>query len=531
MRSHRSIAVLAAAFMMLATSSLLHSSDELADLTGIVTNSVTAEPIARAHVRLAGPPIDEDTRQNYAATTGADGKFSIGKLAPGLYFVQVDRVGFTMLRSNAGASQNQVQIQPGDQQREVSLKLAPWGSISGRVLDADGEPIAEATVRAEQNRGGDSQAETDERGRFRIGMLSPGKYRLKVVTEEDSLPPEIRTDGTKEIHYATTYYPGSLDKNSAARIEVQPGSEIPGIEIKMIGVPIVGILGKVVGIPEGAKNVRVSTGTSGNEVAMDGSFALWRLDPGHYNLIASGQTPNGRDFQTEWADVDVGSSNVDDVELRVVPAAPLIGHLEFEDEIAKQILHPAAASKTAPEATSQTPAQLALENLMGNSGENGTKIAADDSFRLDDVVPGKYCVRLMGTEGAYIKSMHFAESNINGATLDLSHGVTAPSELILSVSSAMGSVSGIVHDKAGEPAAGANVALADAEVEQIDMGRIFVTKTDTDGAYSFNTLQPGKYRLAVADPFDLEQLTDDDSAETIEIQAAQTTSKDLTSPN
>jgi hypothetical protein len=520
MRSHR----FTAAVMMLASASVIYSSSELSEVNGVVTNSVTGEPIARARVTLTGGLKDGDTPQNYAATTGADGKFSLGKLAPASYFVRVDRVGFTMLSSIGGAGQNHFQIQAGDQPRELTLKLAPWGSISGRVLDADGEPLADVTVRAEQNRGG-TQADTDEKGRFRIGTLSPGKYRLKVVKEDDSLPPEIRTDGTAEVHYATTYYPGSLDKKSATRIEVQPGSEIPGIEIKMIGVPIVGILGKVVGIPAGAKNLTLSTEVGHNDVAADGSFALWRVDPGHYSFSASGQTPNGRDFQTEWAEVDVGSSNVDKVELRVVPAAPLTGRLEFEDETAKQILHLAAASKTAP---SHTPAQLALEDLKGNSGGNGTKIAADDSFHLEDVMPGKYRVSLVGAEGAYVKSMHLGQANIDGTVLDLSHGISAPSELILLLSSAMGSVSGIVRDKSEAPSAGVSVALANGE----DTDRTLLTKTNADGAYSFTALKPGKYKLAIADPSDLEQLMDaDDSADTIDIEAGQTTSKDLTSPN
>ena len=54
---------------------------------------------------------------------------------------------------------------------------------------------------------------TDPYGQFRMGSLPPGKYRLRAAPRALNLPPEIRSDGTTEIHYVTTYYPARSPRN------------------------------------------------------------------------------------------------------------------------------------------------------------------------------------------------------------------------------------------------------------------------------------------------------------------------------
>ena len=64
------------------------------------------------------------------------------------------------------------------------------GVISGRVLDAEGKPIINATVTAEMANaiGGIPNALTNKDGEFIIRGLRPGQYTLHARKEEDGYP-------------------------------------------------------------------------------------------------------------------------------------------------------------------------------------------------------------------------------------------------------------------------------------------------------------------------------------------------------
>jgi hypothetical protein len=530
---------LACGLMVWAQNPTPQSRDQAVEVTGAVTNSVAGEPITRAHVTLLRRSESGGQPQKYSAITNAEGKFSIAKLAPGPYFLTVERVGYTKARGSDGGGDSEVTLGPDEQHRDMTVKMTPCGAISGRVLGANGEPLDSIMAIAE--RGHMSlNVTTDEKGQFRIDGLAPGRYRVKAVKEEDSLPPEVRTDGTSEIHYTSTYYPSSLSADSATKIQVQPGTETRGIEIRMIGGPVVGILGKVTGIPAGAEDVAVTTGEdhAGEQrdqpVNSDGTFALWRLDPGRYIVNASGHTPNGHDFQTELSDVEVAASNVEHVELRVVQPAVITGRLVFDDEKARQIWH--SPDSQTPQPHSQ-PVELILNDVRENVSTPKAKIGDDDSFRLENVQAGRYHVSVAGMNGVYVKSMRLGQTEIDGSVLDLTHGVTAGDgsggpELSLSISSATGSVSGTVRSDNGA-AEGASVALFDASNDHADTQQILIGPTEPDGTYAFDGLNPGKYKLVAIkrSTIDTDWLADyEDSVQEVQVRAGETVSQDLTGP-
>jgi hypothetical protein len=74
----------------------------------------------------------------------------------------------------------------GDEVSPVTIRLQPWGTITGRIVDEDGQPCADLTL---NNLGGiypqppadrgilPGDARTNPVGRFRIDRLVPGlKY-------------------------------------------------------------------------------------------------------------------------------------------------------------------------------------------------------------------------------------------------------------------------------------------------------------------------------------------------------------------
>jgi RNA polymerase sigma factor (sigma-70 family) len=98
----------------------------------------------------------------------------------------------------------------GDEKHPVEVKLKPWATVSGRLLDANGKPIANASLRfteipvrkPDQPMSLDTglhvitrwagkpslDPHTDDQGRFRIERLVPGlKYNLALVEEQGAI--------------------------------------------------------------------------------------------------------------------------------------------------------------------------------------------------------------------------------------------------------------------------------------------------------------------------------------------------------
>lgn len=81
------------------------------------------------------------------------------------------------------------------------------GSVSGQVLNTDGQPWADVGVEAASDQGAKSSAKTDKNGNFSLANLRPGEYVISVVLPAPNKP------------YA------------AARVRVQSGAESPKVNV------------------------------------------------------------------------------------------------------------------------------------------------------------------------------------------------------------------------------------------------------------------------------------------------------------
>src|SRR5262249_13490568 len=67
----------------------------------------------------------------------------------------------------------------GDEKDPVRIRLQPWGSVTGRLVKPDGEPMTKATISALLRSG-----QSDQDGKVRIDGLVPGmKFGLGVPRE------------------------------------------------------------------------------------------------------------------------------------------------------------------------------------------------------------------------------------------------------------------------------------------------------------------------------------------------------------
>jgi Carboxypeptidase regulatory-like domain len=492
------------------------SDEKPASVEGEVRNSVSGMPIERAHLTLRR--FHNGGWDKYGALTNAEGKFAIAGIPAGNYQVTLQRAGFV---APLEVARDPVSLEPDEKKKDFKLKLVPVGSISGRVLDPDGEPVDALTVQAEQGGRAQSTGMTNDRGQFRMGGLNPGTYRVRAVPQDLPVPPEIRTDGTAEVHYAATYHPAAVEDKGAARVRVGPASDVTGIDIRLVRVPIVRLAGKVSGIPEGAKNVGVqimqANGSQGAGVKPDGSFEIWRLNPGKYNLRAL-YNHAGETMASGVIEVEVGDSDVDNLALTLLAPEQIHGRLDFDDE---------GAQGTPKAPPPRAPRRIQLRELNGIGQMKIEDVSEDGAFTIPNVIPGKYLVRLTGYL-AYVKSVRLGETAGEGPVLDLNHG-SGGAALTVTVSSAYGEIGGSVQNDKG-PAAGARVELWNANSLEITAN----VASQADGTYRIQSVAPGKYKLLVVEESETHTIASepdsddfDERAETVEVLPGQAVTRDL----
>ena len=477
--------------------------EQPASVAGVITNSLTGEPLLRAHIQLQLSGAGGPGNQSYGAMTNSEGKFSITKMPPGHYMIMMDRIGFVVPLNTAGNRSSDITLGPGDKKDTLKLTLTPVGAITGRVLDADGEPVQNSSVVAEGATGsGGTNSTTDDKGEYRIGGLRPGRYRIKASPQALPLPPEIRSDGTTDPHYSPSYYPGVLTAASATRLQVQPAAQLAGMDIRLVRTPIVTVSGKVTGAPEGAKNISIQVqrpsasgfggSSTGSQAKPDGTFDLWRLDPGKYTLTASIFSPGGVRLQSAPLDIEVTSANIEHLELRMVPPFDVTGEMRFDDEQARRPPQPQGQGRNGAQAAPPPATQRRIMLRAVNGNGSMADVGADDTFQFEKLQPGLYHVALSWPP-VYVKSVRVGSTETEGDVLDVRNGPAGA--VTIAAGSVTGQVSGTASDSKG-PVAGAMLVL----VPEPD-GRQFLrtAMADRDGTYTIPNIPPGKYKLLVAD--------------------------------
>jgi uncharacterized GH25 family protein len=172
-------------------------------ITGRVVDSVNGKPVAGATVDV-GTVTDNMIRSSQQVKTDSTGRFTVYG-GPGTYLLRVPEVpeGFAPLTETS-----QSQLEPERSMRRDVMADADWGEIlvdpakdiEVRVVDAAGQPVAGALVRATiyqrsySSRSGDEQ-ETDSEGRATIPSVAVSDtVPIRVRSKEGvSLGPTIVT--------------------------------------------------------------------------------------------------------------------------------------------------------------------------------------------------------------------------------------------------------------------------------------------------------------------------------------------------
>jgi hypothetical protein len=254
-----------------------------ATLSGRVTELGSSKPVTAFTVRVRvyyGPgvataPYNEETYPQ----THANGEFTIPGVPAGDFVVEAWAPGLA-----PGFSRN-FTIEAGQPVSGILVQLGKGGTLSGRVVDAQGKPVARARVTTHDNEWTDdaftraigityptnataAEARTGEDGRFTLTGLSPETYQVQVVAA--GYTSFTRRD-LRVAEGADT---------SLGDVQLGRGGMVRGTLYDASGKPLVGGTVELRGEAGDAPRF-YSTRTSG-----EGKFQVSNVLPGSYVLVA-----------------------------------------------------------------------------------------------------------------------------------------------------------------------------------------------------------------------------------------------------
>src|SRR5688572_1344548 len=562
-----------------------------ATVDGIVTILGTSDPVPGAVVEMRKIECGRTGGESLIATSGPDGRFSFKQVRAGNWCIGAAKAGgvFSPVEYRQRGYKGRgiaISIADNQQIQDIRLIMPRTGSITGRVLDSDGEPMGRARVQAMEAFYQNGQkrlytlnvVQTNDQGEFSLYWLPPGDYYVSAVPEDpsrqnvmfsvsppgigghrsDAMPPVVTRKNlpagsfTEEV-YRAVYYGGGTDPQRAQRIEVRPGSS-NSIELSFAGARTQSfrirgrVLNGVTGHPAEGAQVRLYpqdwTATAivpYASVDKEGNFEIKGVAPGVYALYAAASmrdpaAPNPATIQGIPAaqlqqlisqgmnvggaiqlgirlPVQMGSQNLENVSLTLLPGGSLTGEFIFEGNL--------TASLTPQQKSSFRVNLVRFPDIPGASlgGASTGGIAAnaqDNSFRLQSIFPGDFRVTVsplisgflwtpqtLGDPlgNIFVKAIRYGNADVlsDGLHLD-SHNPDQRLQIILATG---GKLEGVVTNDRNEAMANVKVAVVPdlAYRNRDELYRNAVT--DAAGKFKLQGVAAGDYRV-----FAWEEITD-----------------------
>jgi hypothetical protein len=339
--------------------------EDLCTVEGQVANAVTGEPIRRASILLmrANPvPGETGPPTTYSTQSNTGGQFAMKDIEPGKYRLTVNRNGYVPFTyGSRGPMRPGTTLSLIRQQHmtDLNLKLTPQAVITGRILDEEREPVANARVMLQGYRymngrkqltstgGGNS---TNDLGEYRVFGVAPGKYYLSVTPTPiaQMFAVDRSASAAPEEDYVPTYYPGTVDPAAASQLDVPAGGQVRGIDLVLSKGRMVHVKGHVTHGLSGRQNISIFLSPRNpsammgpmrnNQIDAAGNFDILNVTPGQYYLTAvineGGMSRQGR------IPVDVGATNVEGLNIVIGPGIAVKGHVRAEGDSTARWTYP-----------------------------------------------------------------------------------------------------------------------------------------------------------------------------------------------
>jgi hypothetical protein len=474
------------------------------NLSGVVVNSVTGEPVRRALVQVVVGPSTGGSQ--LSELTDSEGRFEFSVLAESEIAVMAHKPGFfSDLELHPEAFQPQIVHLTADTQ-SVVLKLLPESVIFGHVATVKGEPIEDSPVRILQEHIVDGrrrweqrgQAITDEDGQFRVANLVPGQYLLVTGPSLSRTRPSIRrARSVREEGFGTMFYPSGPELDAASSIVISGGQQVQA-DFALKAEPIFSVSGVVVGLVPGMGAGLQFVSKAGEIIPalvtldmQSGKFVA-TIPAGAYVLQFRASDPNGQVVAAELP--LVVSGDVEGVSLVLGPAIALPVNIELRPTAAPSEQgnadRPTRFQPISSVRLISTEKRIVTEEFQADMNEKGGGLA------VRNLVPGRYAVEITPAPPWYVRSVSSGTVDLLREDLVVGSGRRLdPLEVVLRDDGA--GVHGMIRVE-GQPTAGTVLLFA----EQMSPAHAQITVTAAGAEFMFTGLAPGDYKVLAFDSVD-----------------------------
>ncbi len=320
-----------------------------------------------------------------------------------------------------------------------------------------------------------------------------------------------RADADQGLGYAPTYYPGATGLAQALPVTLGLSSEVTGVDFGVLLVPTARVSGTVLradGVHPGAARVMLVPedraffrgATSGARVEDDGRFEIRHVAPGRYILRAvlrrtfsrqrDGGRPRGRTppmFASQALEID--GFDVTDLTLVLGPGARLSGSVDFDTAGGD----PDDVTRIRVSATPLVP-----NPMIGGAD---ARVQSDGTFELEGIADGARLLRTSGAPtGWVLQAVYLDGRDVIDTPLDFG-GASHLEGVRLVFSDRVSELSGVVHDRRGEPLTDFTVIAFPPNEERWQPASRFIraSRPDQNGSYRITGLPAGDYLLAAVD--------------------------------
>jgi hypothetical protein len=518
------------------------------ELTRVETSAVTADATVRFVPGAPSPTI-------FRATTSDDGKFVLKNIPEGRYRLVATRAGGSFAPAEYGQRDPRgrgttLELAAGQTLSGVRLSMAATGAITGRVWDADQDPVPNARVLALEAVYQDGQRTfntvqavfTNDFGEYRLFWLRPGRYYVAVMRQdlrafsfavhittpdqfgrrEDAGSPVVRErmldDGRSiEETAVLVYFGGGTDERGALAVDVLPGTTVAAIDIPVQAsiVPsrrVKGVVTSTDGQPAANAQLRLVPLQSTPHAIIpngvtdkQGAFNIPGVVPGSYFLVAHLGASSGYSFYESLFDVGSGSSSVTRIEIGDRDLEGVAIALKPPFTLAGRVRVEGAASarwdvKQARISLTRNPNLLGLPNSQEMGGNrparpNGTP-SDDGSFVFAGLGEGDYRVGVsVIPSSAHVKAIQWGGVDVLSGGLRLDKLPASQLDILINLDGA--TVEGVAINERSEPVSNATVVLVPDIPSRNAVHLYRSVNSNGSGEFEIKGIAPGSYKVFV----------------------------------
>jgi hypothetical protein len=429
-------------------------------------------------------------------------------MKPGDYLVAAVAPGYVQGyfgKTSADLPEMPVHVAAGLRTSSIDVRLERAGSVSGRILSDRGEglPGVEVELLRRTYLPGGSQpipialAQTEERGEFRFGDVTPGEYYVRAYATRAIEP--TRKEGAS-LSYAATYFPETADIAFAQPLSLTSGQELAGVEFALATAKMSVVRGRLVDpngaslatamvhlipFPMGVDEVRRASATA------DGRFRFDNVAASKYMLTVS-DTVDGRSWNTAVHDVTV-PGDVTDLLLVAGPSVWLEGRVVREDGRPLPF-DPSELRIVTEQRTSSAGMHSAGSTKIESNGNFLMRSGAGPMNLRIDGLPPRWFVRSAQLDGVDITDTAFDLTPGGGRRLDIT------------LTDRVSRLSGTVTDRSARPVTNALVVIFPDDRARwmrpcnlapggSSCRSIFTTFSRQQGRYQIDALPISNYRV------------------------------------